>query len=162
MLTKKAQTKVMVSKYRAELKSVIKPSFYLSLGMGLPFLAATFIKEDFNIDPKMIQVASISTLFSFIFCLILMGVCTFFYKITIYKGGLSSYNPWENFRCYHMEWADMKYLIIKNVLGCKYYYIISSDQQECLWVPCNIKNKKQFINDLKPLINDNHILIQHI
>ncbi len=105
----------------------------------------------------MIEAASILTVALFIFGLFLIGVCTYFYKITIFKEGLSSYNPWESFKCYHMKWVDMKYLSIRSVLGYKYYYIISSDRQECLWVPCNIKNKKQFTKDLQPLINGDHI-----
>ncbi len=58
----------MVSKYRAKLNSVIKPSGYLSMGTGILFLTAILIKEDFQIDPKMIEVALLLVAGLFIFC----------------------------------------------------------------------------------------------
>jgi hypothetical protein len=152
----------MVSIYRAKLISIIKPSVYLSIGTGILLFVAIFITEDFQFDVKMLEMATILSAVLFIFGLLWIGVCTFFYKITINKDGLSSYNPWESFKCYHMKWVDMEYLTIKSVLGYKYYHITSQDQQESLWVPCNIKHKGQFIIDLRTLIKDNHVLMQHI
>ncbi len=61
-----------------------------------------------------------------------------------------------------MRWGDMRYLSVRNVLGYKYYCIVSSGRQECLWVPCNIKNKKQFMKDLESLISQEHVLLQHV
>ncbi len=152
----------MKAKYRAKLKSSIKPSIYIPIGTGVIFFLAIFIKDDLKFDHKMVEATFALMAVSFIFLLLLIGVCTYFYKITIYKDGLSSYNPWESFKCYHMKWVDMKYLTIKSVFGYKYYYITSSDQKECLWVPCNIKNKEQFIKDVQSLISEDHVLLKHI
>ncbi len=152
----------MIAEYRAKLESSIKPSIYIPIGAGVVFFLVIFIKDDLKLDHKMVEATFALMAISFIFCFLLIGVCTYFYKITLYNDGLSSYNPWESFKCYHMKWIDMKYLTIKSVFGYKYYYITSSDQKKYLWVPCNIKNKEQFIKDVQSLINKDHVLLKYI
>ena len=151
-----------ISAYRAELTTILKPSIYLSVAAGVLLFIALLVKESFEINQKMIEASLIVSGTLSVFNLLLIGLCTYFYKITIYKDGLSSYNPWEFFKCYQMNWSDMKELRLKSVFGYKYYYLCSSDQLQCLWVPYDIKNKKAFYSDLLGVVNQDNILIKNI
>ncbi len=149
-------------KYRAEITASIKPAAYCSLAAGILFLFLVFIKDGVQIEYKLLEATSILISTLFIFLIGLIGGITYFYKITISKDGLSSYNPWETFKCYHMKWSDMEHIKIRYVFGYKYYYIWSSRLQEDLWVPYHIKNKKQFYNKLLKVAGEENILIKTI
>lgn len=101
-------------KYRAEITSSIKPALYCSLAFGILFFLFVFFKDGAQIEYKLLKATSILIMTLFIFLLGLIGGITYFYKIAISKEGLSSYNPWETFKCYHMKWSDMEHIKIRN------------------------------------------------
>ena len=151
-----------ISVYRAELTEAIKPSIFISISTAVAFFLAIFLKEGFEIDQKMIEASILLGVTLLVICLLLIGACTYFYKITIFKDGLSSYNPWESFKCYFMGWESIENCRLRNIFGYKYYYLYSADQRECLWIPYNIKNKEKFYHDLLKVNKHNHIFVTNI
>lgn len=148
--------------YRAEFAASVKPAIYCSLVTGIVFFSIVFLKEGFRFEQRLLQATFILTATLIVFLLVLIAGITYFYKITISKNGLSSFNPWESFKCYHMNWNEMEHIKPRSVFGYKYYYIWSSTRQKDLWLPYQIKNKKGFIESCKKYIDDNNLIIKTI
>jgi uncharacterized membrane protein len=146
--------------YRAEFAASIKPAVYCSLVTGIIFFSFVFIKEGFQLEQRLLQATFILVGTLIFFLLGLIAGITYFYKITISKNGLSSYNPWETFKCYHMDWSEMEDIKLRSVFGYKYYYIWSSTLQKDLWLPYQIKNKKAFLESCRKHAGDNSLIIK--
>lgn len=146
--------------YRAELSASIKPAVYCSLVTGIIFFSFVLIKERFQLEQRLFQATLILVGTLIIFLLGLIAGITYFYKITISKNGLSSFNPWETFKCYHMDWCEMEKIKLRGVFGYKYYYIWSSTLQKDLWVPYQIKNKKGFFESCKKYAGEYNLIIK--
>lgn len=146
--------------YRAEFAASIKPAVYCSLVTGIIFFSFLFIKEGFQFEERLLQATLILVGTLIIFLLGLIAGITYFYKITISKNGLSSFNPWETFKCYHMDWDEMENIKLRSVFGYKYYYIWSSTFQKDLWLPYQIKNKKDFFESCRKYAGENNLIIK--
>lgn len=148
--------------YRAEFAASTKPAIYCSLVAGLIFLSLVFFKDGFRFEQKLLQATLILVATSIIFLFALIAGITFFYKISVTRNGLSSFNPWETFKCYHMDWDEMENIKVRSVFGYKYYYIWSSTLQKDLWLPYQIKNKMKFAESCEKYAGENNIFIKSI
>ena len=71
----------MFAKYKAKLSSVLKPSIYLSTSVGFVFFLAILVKEEFQIEQKIIEASLMLSAVTLIFTLLIIGTATYFYKL---------------------------------------------------------------------------------
>ncbi len=150
----------IISKYRGELKSIIRPMFNICFWGGLFFFIAIFLADKFIFDMKMVEAVLIIESVLIPFIAVIIGVCTLAYKITLFSDGISSYDPWGSMKCDFMQYSDMENIKIKSVFGYKYYFIHSEDYSKTLWIPFNIKRKDSFIKTLESVVNSKHVLLK--
>lgn len=148
--------------FRANTLESLKPATYCSLLSGLCFFLLICIKEKFHITLKVMEVSLILAVIQFAFIFFLITAITYFYKITITKSGVSSYNPWKSFKCYHMQWNHMEHIKLRSILGYRYYYIWSETEQKDIWVPYQIKNKNNFVTEILRFTGEKNILLKTI
>jgi hypothetical protein len=135
---------IIISKYRGELKSIIRPAFIISYWTGLIFFAVIFLKDNFIFDMKMLKATIVLESILILFIAIFIRSCTLVYKITVFRDEISSYDPWGSLKCYFMKYSDMTHIKIKSVFGYKYYFISSENNSKTLWIPFNVNNKDRF------------------
>jgi len=130
--------------FRAKVTAIFSPTIVTCLLVGGLLIFAILVKESFNFSVKMLEVFLIfeAVLIPFI-GLILLAI-TFDYKITVYKDGISSFDPFGNRKCDFMLWGRMNKIRTRNILGYRYLFIESNDYSETLWIPSNIKKKHEF------------------
>ena len=134
-----------IRKFRAEVTAIFRPVITLCSMGGLLVFLLFFIGDGFKFSKIMFEAFLIleAVLIPFISLIVLAG--TFDNKITIYKNGLSSFDPFNNRKCDFIAWDKMNKIRTRNILGYKYLFIESIASAESLWLPLKIKHKEDFI-----------------
>ena len=152
----------IISKYRGELRSIVRPTFNISFWAGLIFFAAIFLKDGLVFDRKMLQATLILESVMIPFLLMIIGFCTLTYKITIFRDGISSYDPWGTYKRDFLKYSEMTNIEIRSVFGYRYYFIHSDDGSETLWIPFHVKDKKGFIDALVSILSREHMIVKEM
>jgi hypothetical protein len=87
----------------------------------------------------------------------IMFIIYYLQSITIYSKGIHSFNPINN-RSDFMSWSSMEDIKYNPNIRNGYYIINSFDNDDQLWLPAYLKNKKNFIGVVSEYAGENHAL----
>lgn len=90
----------------------------------------------------------------------IMFIIYYLQSLTIYSNGILTFNPTNN-RLNFMLWNSMKDIKYNSKIRNGYYIINSFDNNDQLWLPSYIKNKKNFIEVVSEYAGRNHVIAIH-
>jgi hypothetical protein len=90
----------------------------------------------------------------------LIVTVSFTYRISLFRDGVASYNPWGSWKREFLAWSAMATISRERLLGLGYLRICSADGKSEVWVPTVVNDQQRFVALVLQLGGSENVLAQ--